>query len=133
MVCGPCHAGIGALVTAGGHSRRSTQDPSGFVALHVDDDIVTPSPSCAGLGEAVAAAGVVFVRQRGLHAGLLTGLRMSSSSAATTTRSAALLCARCATRTTMGRPAMSARGFVGQARRCQACRNQHGESRRIGG
>ena len=56
--------------------------------------------------------------------------RMSSSSAATTTRSALLLLRALCHAHHHGQAGNVCQGFVGQARRCQTCRNQHGESRR---
>ncbi len=73
---GRAHAGIGVGRQQRSHFVNQRRVDQGFVALHVDDDVVTLQAQLgAGLGEAVAAAGVVFVRQQGLHAMLLAGLQ----------------------------------------------------------
>ena len=112
---------------AGVDQRRLDQR---LVALHVDHQrVAVQAEQRAGLGQAVAAGGVVGARQqRGRRRGARRPATISASSAATTTRDAPDSAARRATRTTIGSPPMSASGLRGSRRRRQPRRHQHREA-----
>jgi O-acetyl-ADP-ribose deacetylase (regulator of RNase III) len=109
------HDAAGLLVQAARRIGAPGRVDQRFVALHVDDAfVVGQAQQLAGLGQPVAAAGVVAARQHGGHTMGGAGGQDAWSSQATTTRAAPLSAARSATRTTIGLPAMSASGLSGR-------------------
>jgi hypothetical protein len=115
-VRGRAHHAVGALGQQRGARPHQGRVDQRLVALHVDDDASSPSSpsSVAGLGQAVAAAGMVAARQHGAHAVRRAGLQRCGCRRRPPPRAARRCRRALATRTTMGTPAMSASGLSGR-------------------
>ena len=127
------HHAVGSFEQELGATRQQGRIDQGLVALHIDDDLVVgQAQDLAGLGQAVAAAGVVAACQHGAHAMRGAGLHHALVVACHDDRSGSGL-GRLLGHANDHRFARQVRQrLVRQSRGCQARWNQHGESHRAG-
>ena len=129
---GGAHAGFGSLPTVvlqqGGHGVDECGVYQRFVALHVDNDIVTLQPQlCAGLGQPVTAAGVVGAGHDGIHPMGCAGLQNAGVVCSHHHADGGALCSTLGHAHHHGQARNVGQGLVGQAARRHACRYQHGK------